>query len=104
MIVAVYDRDEDFPKANRQVYLGKVDVVADPMLVVIEGIAPGTYACAVIDDVDGNGTLNTNLVGYPTEPFGFSNDARVKLFGPPDFGDAKFEFREPETSIDVTLR
>lgn len=103
-MVAVYDRADAFPKSNREVYLGRANVTTDPTLVVIEDVAAGTYACAVIDDVDGDGTLSTNLVGYPTEPFGFSNDARVKLFGPPDFVDAKFEFRAPETSIDVTLR
>ncbi len=37
-----------------------------------EDISPGTYALAVIHDENGNGKLDTNWVGIPTEGYGFS--------------------------------
>jgi uncharacterized protein (DUF2141 family) len=103
VVVAVYDNADAFPKSQHALRVAKAYAASDPTMVTIESLAPGPYACAVFDDVDGNDVLNTNFVGYPSEPFGFSNDARVKLFGPPGFDDAKFEFRAPETNIDITL-
>ena len=52
--------------------------------VVFAGLPPGRYAVRAYADENGNGKLDTNLVGLPTERYGFSNDARGKL-GAPDF-------------------
>ena len=57
--------------------------------VTFRGLAPGTYAVKGFQDLDGDAEIDTNLVGYPTEPFGFSNDAPVR-FGPPSFRRAAF--------------
>lgn len=51
---------------------------------VIPGLQPGRYAVAVIHDENGNGKLDTNAFGMPTEGFGFSNNPRI-TFGPPSF-------------------
>ena len=40
-----------------------------------EDIPPGTYALAVVHDENMNGKLDTNLLGVPTEGYGFSNGA-----------------------------
>jgi len=45
------------------------------------------YAIAFFQDENGNGKLDTNLLGIPTEGFGFSKDAMGKL-GPPTFAAA----------------
>jgi uncharacterized protein (DUF2141 family) len=44
-----------------------------------EAIPPGTYALAVIHDENSNGKLDTDLLGIPTEGYGFSNDARALI-------------------------
>ncbi|MCW8164334.1 DUF2141 domain-containing protein [Verminephrobacter aporrectodeae subsp. tuberculatae] len=54
---------------------------------VFPGLAPGHYALRVFADENGNGKLDTNLIGLPTERYGFSNDAKGK-FGAPDFDAA----------------
>lgn len=61
----------------------------------------GTYAVSVIYDEDGNGELNTGLLGIPTEPVGFSNNA-AGLFGPPDFAEAAIVLTAPRT-IEIRL-
>lgn len=104
VIVAVYEGADRFPKSKRESYLGKAVAAGDPTLVEIEDVAAGVYACAVFHDVDGDGSLDTNFVGYPSEPFGFSNNAHVALFGPPSFQDAAFDVRGPETTIEITLQ
>lgn len=53
-------------------------------------LAAGSYAVRVMHDQNGNQQLDSNLVGMPTEPWGFSNDA-AGTFGPPGWADARFE-------------
>lgn len=56
-----------------------------------EAIPPGKYALAVIHDENMNGKLDSNLLGMPTEGYGFSNDAKGVL-GPPSFTAASFGY------------
>ncbi len=44
---------------------------------VFAGLAPGRYALRVFADENGNGKLDTNLMGMPIERYGFSNDAKA---------------------------
>ena len=52
--------------------------------------SPGRYGIKLFHDVDSDGELNTNMVGIPTEPYGFSNNAPPQ-FGPPSFDAAAFD-------------
>jgi uncharacterized protein (DUF2141 family) len=63
----------------------------------------GVYAVAAIHDRDGNGELNTNLLGMPRERYGFSNGARGS-FGPPSFDDASFDLTEATARQAVEVR
>ena len=53
-------------------------------------LPPGTYAAATFHDANGNGKFDKNLLGWPLEGFGFSNDAHVSFFRPPSFAAASF--------------
>jgi uncharacterized protein (DUF2141 family) len=53
-----------------------------------EGLAPGTYALAVIHDENGNARLDT-FMGMPREGFGFSRNPGIG-FGPPRFRSTSF--------------
>jgi len=66
-------------------------------------VPPGVYAVAAIHDRNGNGRLDTNLLGMPKEPYGFSRAARGR-FGPPSFEDAAFVVELPLTSVRVEVR
>lgn len=69
----------------------------------LEGLARGTYAVKAYVDRDGNGALNRGAFGAPSEPYGFSNDARG-AFGPPSFADAAFTFDGKSLSIRFRVR
>jgi len=56
---------------------------------VLRDLTPGTYAVSAYHDLDANGQLNNNMMGLPTESYGFSNNARGS-FGPPNFQAASF--------------
>jgi uncharacterized protein (DUF2141 family) len=54
-----------------------------------EGLAPGDYAIQLFHDENGNGEMDSNLFGIPSEGYAFSNRARGS-FGPPKFEQMKF--------------
>jgi uncharacterized protein (DUF2141 family) len=63
----------------------------------------GTYAVKSFHDEDGNGQLNTNFMGIPSEDYGFSNNARGTM-GPAKFEDARFELNVAEKTITIRLK
>jgi uncharacterized protein (DUF2141 family) len=67
-----------------------------------EDIPPGTYAIAVIHDENMNGKLDTNVLGIPTEGYGFSNGAKGVL-GAPSFSAASFTYDGRALEMTVNL-
>ena len=71
---------------------------------MFEGLAAGTYAVAVSHDTNGNGKLDENFVGVPTEAWGVSNNARPFL-SVPTFDDAAFVIPdEPSHAINIEMK
>jgi uncharacterized protein (DUF2141 family) len=66
----------------------------------IENLPSGDYAVAVFHDENGNGLQDRNLVGMPTEPYGFSNDARRPL-GPASWKEAVIVVSNPLQEIEI---
>ncbi|WKN30890.1 DUF2141 domain-containing protein [Porifericola rhodea] len=50
--------------------------------VVFDKVPHGEYAIAVYHDKNSNNELDTNFMGIPTEPYGFSNNYNPKLSAP----------------------
>ncbi|AWJ92863.1 DUF2141 domain-containing protein (plasmid) [Azospirillum baldaniorum] len=70
--------------------------------VVFTNLNPGRYAIVLFHDEDGNGKLNKDALGVPTEPYGFSNDARGFL-GPPAFEKAIMQIDDSDKVVRITL-
>ena len=87
LAVAVYGDAESFRQNRNPVRTLMLDRAGAVTRTTLSGLAPGRYVIAVFQDLDGNGTLSTGAFGIPKEPFGFSNNARVR-FGPPSFDAA----------------
>ncbi len=49
-------------------------------------------AIRLFQDLDGDGELDKNALGMPTEPFGFSNDPVIR-FGPPSTKEILIDLR-----------
>lgn len=81
----------------------RVAVAGTTVRVTLPAPAPGRYGIKMFQDVDGDGQMATNIVGFPTEPVGFSNDAPIRL-GPPSFADAGFAVGPAGASQTITLR
>ncbi|RYZ01862.1 MAG: DUF2141 domain-containing protein [Myxococcales bacterium] len=59
---------------------------------IFKEVPAGVYGISAFHDEDNNGKINTNLVGYPTEQYCSSNDAR-NMFSAPSWKDAKFKYK-----------
>lgn len=96
--------EKNFPIVGRQFRGLDVAVTEPKMDVLLENVPVGTYGAVAFQDQNNNRKLETNIVGYPKEPIGFANDARIK-FGPPDFADACITVTEGKTVVvNIQLR
>ncbi len=68
----------------------------------IANLPLGDYAVAVFHDLNGNGLQDRNIVGMPTEPYGFSNEAR-SLLGPASWREAVFVISNPVFEIEIRI-
>lgn len=89
LMVGVYDSEAAFA-GGKPVEGFRVEVAGPEASQVITGLKPGSYAIKVFHDVDGDGRMNTNGFGIPTEPYAASNNAPSRM-GPPSWADARFE-------------
>ena len=101
--VAVFDSNDGFPNHEEAVHRQSFPVDPFDGSIRLDPIPPGSYAIAVYQDVDSNGKMNRALAGYPTEPYGFSNDAR-SMFGPPPFSNAVFEAIEGTQELHIEIK
>lgn len=62
----------------------------DEITVTINVPAAGKYAVAIFQDKNGNGKLDSNFLGIPNEPFGFSNIKSYPM-GTPKFKNAAID-------------
>lgn len=67
-------------------------------------LPPGDYAASVYHDVNDDSEINRKKGGFrmPTEPYGFSNDARPR-FGLPGWKRVKFTIAEDSTEHTISL-
>lgn len=66
---------------------------------VLHDLPPGRYAVNTFHDENDNGELDTNLLGIPSEGYGFANDPDAS-FGPPGFEAAAVDVGE-ESAVAV---
>jgi uncharacterized protein (DUF2141 family) len=84
LYVALFDHAEGFPDTTKAVAGQYLQVHGESAVVVFAGLKPGTYAVSTYEDENGNGKLDTNLLGMPLELYGFSRDAQGAM-GSPSF-------------------
>ena len=81
---------------------GMLPVSTNSASKVLSGLAPGRYAIKAFHDVNGDGKMNANPFGIPSEPFAFSNNA-VGNMGPAKWDDASFDVKAGDNTHAITL-
>ena len=94
---AAYEGDDAKPIRVAVVPAGSAEVST-----AFEGLAPGHYAIKLYHDVNGDGKMNTNPFGMPTEPYAFSNNAKGNM-GPAKWPDAMFNLDIGENKQSITI-
>jgi uncharacterized protein (DUF2141 family) len=67
-----------------------------------DALEPGSYAVAVVLDANDNATVDTNLVGMPTEAWAVSRNITPRL-RKPRFDEARVELVEGRTVLELRL-
>lgn len=92
----------NFLKTGKQLATTSREVTTSKMVFVFADVPAGDYAFVAYQDIDRNKSMKTNLIGYPKEPWGISNNPRI-LFGPPSFEDSKVKVVANQTTT-VSIR
>lgn len=105
IMLGLFDSAQSFPKTISKGVLTPASErnAAGQVRLVLHDVAPGDYAVTAFQDINGDGKLSTNMMGLPTEPYGFSNNARG-AFGPPTFKDAAFSVPAQGVTIELQIQ
>jgi len=98
---AVFDSQKAFD-ADKMTATSVANAKAGTSKLTIKNLKPGTYGIALFQDVNGNEKLDTNLLGVPSEPFGFSNNPKIG-FSAPKFAAFQFKFDGTPQNLNITL-
>lgn len=101
MMIALYNSADAY-NSNTNTFSGQKIAVTQKTLSVNFGDIPaGDYAIKLYQDENENGVIDKNLLGIPTEGYGFSNNGGA--MGQPNFTEAKFSVTD-KTAITIHLR
>ena len=93
LFIAIFRATDDFPVFGKQ-FKGIVkEVEGKSQNYNFDNLPEGEYALAIYQDENRNKILDKNLLGIPTEIYGFSNNAR-RTFSAPSFQEAKFKLNK----------
>ena len=97
MSIGVYSDEKGFPDKGKE-FIG-IDVEINNQIIVytFKDIPFGTYAIAVLHDINSNTKLDTNFLGIPREGYAFSNNLFGAFGSPPSFKDASFKVTGDKT-------
>ncbi|MEO8800001.1 MAG: DUF2141 domain-containing protein [Polyangiaceae bacterium] len=104
VVVALYADDATFLEEGYAARSGHVVATDGSTRIAFDAVPAGRYAAVAYQDANADGKLGRSLVGWPTEPFGFSNGGSVGLFGPPSFDDCAFDAERASTTASVFVR
>jgi uncharacterized protein (DUF2141 family) len=104
--VALYSSPSGFSEAKEGNNAFRTQVLKaerDSLTLSFTDLPAGKYAVAAFVDSNGNHKLDSNFLGIPTEPYGFSRDAR-NPFKSPSFEEAAFEVGNENVSQIIHLK
>lgn len=99
-MIAVFDHADHF--LSKEIMSEGRLIESNSIEFSFKGLGKGIYAVSIYQDENSNGKLDTNLLGIPTEPYAFSNNA-TGVFGPPSFEQCQFEILGGSQEIHISL-
>jgi uncharacterized protein (DUF2141 family) len=102
ILIGLYESAGSFTDRPLEVSPKVAVTSTDDLTAKIENVKPGTYAIAVIQDLNGNGKLDRNFLGMPKEPLAFSVIKEIPR-GKPDFAACSFEVKDKDVAMTIPL-
>ena len=103
LYLSLYNSEKGYPRDPKfAIRLTHAPIVNGISTFRLTNLPKGTYAIACFHDENGNGKLDANLFGVPSEGTGASNNA-TGFLGPPKFRDAKISLNR-DTAITIRIR
>ncbi|QDT13022.1 DUF2141 domain-containing protein [Planctomycetes bacterium K23_9] len=103
VMLAIYDAQSQFNDPNRAIVKAPRPIESgEAKWVLAVKKLPTRFAVAAFHDENADGLLNRSVFGIPTEPYGFSNQAKSR-FGPPSFEQAVLIRPEKDQTIEIYL-
>lgn len=101
--IVIFKSEDGWPNEYKKAVFAKgVSASAKEIIQVVKNLPYGTYAIAVLHDINDNKVADKNMIGIPQEPFGFSNYPKI-TFGVPDFEDVAFQVKSPDQEIVIKM-
>ena len=88
VLVALFASETDWMKSPKAETTIPINGAGEAHF-TFSNFVPGIYGLSIFYDEDSDGELDMNLLGIPSEGFGFSNNARAN-FGPPKWSKVRF--------------
>lgn len=103
IMLAMFDAADAYDGGGPPARAVRIPVTDKVVSMTLEDLPAGRYAIKLYHDANGNGEMDTNMVGLPVEGYGFSGNGG--RFGPPGWDDAVFEVSEEGgNTISIRLR
>ena len=100
--MSIYGPDNNFPDPKGQLGKYRFTPTGGVVEATITDVPFGQYAIALYQDINNNGKLDTNFLGIPKEPIGFSN-ITDNISSKPKFADCAFTYDADNTTITIKL-
>ncbi len=95
LMIAAYSSADTFFK--KPVWMNTVKVDGETMTVLVCNVDASEIAITAFQDMNGNGKLDSNPLGIPSEPYGASG--KPAMFSAPTWSDTKVLFAGATLSI-----
>jgi uncharacterized protein (DUF2141 family) len=100
--IGLFNSKDRFLEEGQAMKTLSIKVKNSSETVVIKDLPKGIYAVSMYHDENADGKLNSNFLGIPSEPYGFSNNFRPK-FSAPTFKDCQFSLKSNHT-LNIKLK
>ena len=102
VMIALFNSEEGYSETGENFKSNAIEINESKVEWIIEDLPYGEYAIKLYHDENGNNKMDKNMLGIPSEDYGFSNNASGS-FGPADYEDAKFDFNTSGQKHEINL-
>lgn len=100
--ISIYSPRDKFPTADGQMKKYRFHPSGKQLTVELTDLDYGQYAVATYQDLDADGQIGKNMIGIPTDPYGFSNNYKPKIKAPA-FKDCEFAYNDQSSPVSITM-